>query len=87
MAKAETKLNSKAVRSVLRGEKDAAGVIRKVTGMANAVAAAAGPGNTVRVRVGRNRVRATVTTSTRAARRNQAQNRSLTRAIDAARGA
>ena len=62
-----------------------AGVVNEVTRGLNAIAAAAGPGMEARVRMGRTRVRGTVTTSTRAARRAEATNQALTRAIDAAR--
>lgn len=53
---------------------------------AERIADAAGPGMEVRVRGGRQRARASVTTSTIEARRAEARDRVLTRAIDAGRG-
>lgn len=85
MAKAEAKLDKAGVRAVLRGQGDAAGVTAAVRRSLERIAAAAGPGHSVRVRVGRNRVRGTVTTSSLKARRNQARDRTLTRALDAGR--
>lgn len=50
------------------------------------VAAAAGPGHMVTSRVGRTRVRVSVITAAPSAKRGEAVDRSLTRALDAARG-
>lgn len=83
----EAKLNAAGVRTILRGGKGAEGVTTKLSRMGNAIAGAAGPGHSVRVRTGKNRVRVTVTTRTMSARRRQSKDRTLTRAIDAARQA
>lgn len=53
---------------------------------ADRIAAAAGPGMLASSFVGRTRARASVITDTHKARRAEATNRSLTRAIDAGRG-
>jgi len=74
-------LNSKGVRSLLRGAEVQADLERR----GRAVAAAAGPGHDVQTWVGRNRARVTVRTATAEARRAEATARRLTRAIDAAR--
>jgi len=51
----------------------------------NAAASAAGPGHMVTARVGATRVRVSVITATPSAKRAEAVDRSLTRALDAAR--
>lgn len=61
------------------------GVARDIERRLNQIAAAAGPGHEVRVRVGKTRVRGTVRTATRAARRAEATKQNLSRAIDRGR--
>ena len=51
----------------------------------NASSAAAGPGHMVTARTGKTRVRVSVITATPSAKRREATDRSLTRALDAAR--
>lgn len=75
------KLNRKGVQALLRGPEIQADLERR----ANAIAAAAGPGFDVDTFVGRNRARADVATGTHEARKAEATNRVLTRAIDAGR--
>lgn len=53
---------------------------------AQRIAAAAGPGMEASSRVGKTRARASVITTTRAARKAEAEDRALTKAIDAGRG-
>ena len=62
------------------------GVLRMLEGKAANVAAAAGPGMEYEASVGQTRARAMVWTETFEAMRAEAISRSLTRAIDAARG-
>ena len=85
MPKASAKLNSKGVQSVLKGGKGAEGVRAAVQRSVSGIAAAAGPGHTTRLSTGRTRVRGTVTTSSSAARRKEAETRNLTRAVDGGR--
>lgn len=61
------------------------GVQRDIERRLRNIAAAAGPGHEVRVKLGKTRVRGTVRTATRAARRAEAKNQNLSRAIDAGR--
>lgn len=61
------------------------GVVGLLRSKANAVASAAGAGHDVQVKVGGARARATVMTKTPAARAREAKNRTLLRAVDAAR--
>lgn len=61
-------------------------VMNELTRRANQVQAAAGPGHMVTSRIGRTRARVSVITATDRARRAEAQDRALTRALDAARG-
>lgn len=77
----KVKLNKKTARAILRG-RPAAEVVRK---RGQNIADAAGPGNEVYVNTGRNRVRAAVVTATDEARKSEATNRTLSRAIDAGR--
>lgn len=79
--KASAKLNSAGIVATMKS----AGVRADVRARAERIAAAAGPGHQVRVAEGRTRVRATVTTATRAAKKSEAKNKTLTRAIDAGR--
>lgn len=81
MVKAKATINSKGAQDVLKS----AGVAREVRARLERMQAAAGPGHRIRVAVGRTRVRGTITTETRAAKRAEAQNKNLTRAIDAGR--
>jgi hypothetical protein len=74
-------MNRKGVAALLRGGEIAADLRAR----AYRVSAAAGPGMFVSVRVGRARVRASVITATDEARKAEAENRALTRALDAAR--
>lgn len=85
MAKQQAKLNSKGIQAVLKGQKGAEGVRAAVQASIDGIAAAAGPGHRTRLRTGRTRVRGTVTTSTAAARRAEAEDRNLSRAVDGGR--
>lgn len=62
------------------------GVYNDIDKRTRAIAAAGGPGMVARVRYGKTRVRGTVTTATRAARRAEAKNQALSRAINQGRG-
>lgn len=62
------------------------GVQNELMARGRRAAAAAGWGHMVTVRVGKTRARVSVITATDAARRREATSRSLTRALDAARG-
>lgn len=64
----------------------AAGVQADLRARAQRIADAAGAGHVVYTKVGKTRIRATVVTDTYAARKREARDRNLTRAIDAARG-
>lgn len=75
------KLNKASVRALLRSPE----IQRDLKRRADAIAQAAGPGFEADLSVGRNRARATVRTATRAARRAEATNRTLSRAVDAGR--
>lgn len=81
MAKIRIELNSKAIRDLLRSPEVQAELLRR----AQNIAAAAGPGMEASVVPGRNRARASVITATAEARRAQATDRVLTRALDAGR--
>lgn len=61
-------------------------VMNELLRRANLVQAAAGPGHMVTSRVGATRARVSVITASEGARRREAADRSLTRALDAARG-
>lgn len=61
------------------------GVVKMLRDKANAVASAAGEGHDVQVHVGGARARATVMTKSIGAKRREAKNRNLLRALDAAR--
>jgi len=69
-------------RKILRSGAALADVSRRAKSMASA----AGEGVGVQVSTGANRVRATVATETLEAARNEATNKTLTRAIGAGRG-
>jgi hypothetical protein len=75
------KLNSAGVRALLcSGE-----VLADLEGRGRSIAAAAGPGMEVDARIGSGRARVSVRTATNEARRAEATDRRLTRAIDAGR--
>lgn len=75
------KLNSRAVRDLLRSDAVRADLERR----ARAIAAAAGPGFEADSDVGPNRARVSVRTATTEAMQAEASGRALTRAIDAGR--
>lgn len=77
----KVKLNSKGVRELLRSQE----VLADLEERADRVAAAAGPGHRVEAEIGPNRARAAVITDTPEAMVAEATNRTLTRAVDAAR--
>jgi hypothetical protein len=74
-------VNRKGVRALLRDERVQADLKRR----AEAIAKAAGPGMVVTSRITGNRARAGVHTETIEAKRAEATDRALTRAIDAGR--
>lgn len=76
------KLNSKEIDNLLKSP----AVQRRLMQAAERIAAAAGPGMEASVEVGRTRARASVITATFEARRAEATQRALTRALDAGRG-
>lgn len=75
------RLNRKGVRELLQSRE----VLSDLERRANAIAAAAGEGMEVDSEIGRNRARASVRTATREAVLAEAQQRALTRALDAGR--
>jgi hypothetical protein len=75
-------LNRAGVRELLK----CPGVQADLARRAERIAAAAGPGMVAESYVGRNRARSRVYTQTPEARRAEASDRTLTRAIDAGRG-
>lgn len=75
------KWDAAAFRALLQSEEVAA----ELEVRAQAIAATAGPGHEVETYVGRNRVRVTVRTETREAMLAEAQDRTLTNALDAGR--
>lgn len=75
------KLNSKAVRDLLRS----ADMVADLDERARRIANAAGDGFKSEARAGRSRALASVWTAGREAREAEARNRALTRAIDAGR--
>jgi hypothetical protein len=85
MALQRIKLNSPEIRRMLRGEGQYGGVADDLNRRARNIAKAAGEGMEVDTEVGPNRVRASVRTATPEAMRREAQDRALTRAIDAGR--
>lgn len=76
-------VNGKAIDALLRSPE----VVAKLEAMGRAVVARAGPGHDMQTKIGRRRARVTVMTKTYEARRAEATDRTLTRAIDAARNA
>ena len=75
------RFNRKGFDELLKSDEVLADLKRR----AEAIARAAGPGHGVRSEVGRNRARAAVVTETYDAMRAEAEDRALTRAIDAGR--
>ena len=82
MGKVEVKINSSAARSLLRSPE----VLAELKRRADAVATAAGEGNEVALSVGSGRARAAVYTATYDAKKSEAEDRTLSRALDAGRG-
>lgn len=82
MAKAKVKLNSKGVQELLKSP----GMQRMVSARAQRIAAAAGPGHAVEPDNSGDRARAAVVTRSYAAKKAEAKDRNLTRAIQAGRG-
>lgn len=82
MATVRVELDSAAIRQFLLTEP---GIEKLLAEKAQAVVNAAGSGVQSRVYRGRDRLRAQVWTATRRAKLNEANHRSLTRALDAAR--
>lgn len=82
MARKTFTLNRKAIKALLRSDEVEAELRRR----AERVAAAAGPGHRVDSGKGPSRARAAVITDTTAARRAEAKHRTLTRALNAAKG-
>lgn len=76
-------LNRRGIRDLLRSRE----VRKDLERRGKAIAAAAGPGHRVESEVGPNRVRVAVITDTLDAMRSEATDRTLTRALDAARDA
>lgn len=81
MAVTRIVLNRKNIRDLLKSPKVAADLRRR----AENIARAAGPGHRVESEIGKNRARAAVITDSIDAMVAEAQNRNLTRAIDAGR--
>jgi len=81
MARSRIVLNSRGVRQLLRSAEVEADLRRR----AEQIATAAGPGMEASSMTGRNRARASVITTTPAARRAEATGRALTRSLDAGR--
>lgn len=81
MAKVRIKINRKGVAAILKSDKVRADLERR----ARAIADRAGPGMEASSRIGATRARASVITATEEARRAEAVDRTLTRAIDAGR--
>lgn len=84
--KLNVKLNKDEVRKLLRGEGPYQGVRPDLQRRMDRIAAAAGPGHKAELEVGQNRLRAAVWTDTDEARKAEATDLTLTRAIDAGRG-
>jgi hypothetical protein len=81
VVKARIEVDHAGVEALLRSPE----VKRDLERRAAAIAAAAGEGMASRTYQGRDRIRAVVWTQTNAARRAEAQNRALLRALDAGR--
>lgn len=82
MSKVTVKMNSAGARALLRSPEVQADLRRR----AEAIATAAGEGNEVAVSTGTGRARAAVYTATFEAKKSEAEDRTLTQAIDAGRG-
>ena len=82
MAEIRIEVNSAGIQALLKSSE----VQEFLKAKADRIAAAAGEGMEATSRIGRTRARASVVTATRAARRAEAVDRSLTKAIDAGRG-
>lgn len=81
-SKIRVDIDSAGIQALLKSSE----VQRYLKAKADRIAAVAGPGMEASSRIGATRARASVITSTRAARKAEATNRSLTKAIDAGRG-
>jgi len=75
-------INSEGIQALLKS----AGVEADLRARAARIAAAAGPGMEAGSRIGKTRARASVVTASRKAMKAEAENRALTRALDAGRG-
>ena len=82
MAKVQVRVNTSGAQSILKSSEVRAFLKAK----ADRIAAAAGAGFESSSMVGPNRARASVITATAKARRAEAKDRALTRALDAGRG-
>lgn len=80
--KIRIEVNSAGVQALLKSDE----VQALLKAKADRIAAAAGEGMEATSHVGRTRARASVITATRAARKAEAVDRALTKAIDAGRG-
>lgn len=76
----ELDLNEAAVSELLKQT-----IVPALESMGQSIAQAAGPGHEVETFIGRRRARVTVRTATHEARRAEATDRALTRAVDAGR--
>lgn len=81
MVRVRIELDQEGIKALLRSAEVGADIDRR----AQAIAAAAGPGMRSRTYQGRDRVRGQVWTGTPEAQRAEAENRDLTRALDAGR--
>lgn len=77
----KTKVHSRALAAILKGK----GTVADLDARTRRIAAAGGSGMVAQVEVGPTRARGSVITATNAARRREAKNRALTRALDAGR--
>lgn len=84
--KINIKLNPAEVKKLLKGQGPYKGVRTDLEARMNRIAAAAGPGHSAEIDETPNRLRAGIWTSTDEARKAEATNLNLTRAIDAGRG-
>lgn len=82
MAKIRIDINDAGIRDLLKSDS----VRALLKAKADRIAAAAGPGMEATSWTGRTRARASVITATAKARKAEATNRSLTKALDAGRG-